>query len=50
MMGEGFAILPLSNEISAPISGTITLVSDSKHAIGLETEDGLEILVHMGLI
>lgn len=49
MMGEGFAILPSSDEMSAPISGTITLVSDSNHAIGLETEDGLEILVHMGI-
>lgn len=49
MMGEGFGTIPEIDEIYSPIKGRVTLISDSKHAIGFETEEGLEILVHMGI-
>ncbi|MFD2830978.1 PTS beta-glucoside transporter subunit IIBCA [Corticicoccus populi] len=49
MMGDGYAVQPDSDEISSPVSGRVTLISDTKHAIGIETDDGLEILVHMGI-
>lgn len=49
MMGEGFGIIPNTDEVYAPVNAKVTLISDSKHAIGFETEDKLELLVHMGI-
>ncbi|MHC5216015.1 PTS transporter subunit IIBC [Enterococcus sp. LJL128] len=49
MMGEGFAVDPESGTIYAPVAGKIVSVFPTKHAIGIETKDGLEVLVHMGL-
>ncbi|RSL36845.1 N-acetylglucosamine-specific PTS transporter subunit IIBC [Enterococcus durans] len=49
MMGDGFAVLPEANEVFAPISGTILNVFPTKHAIGIQTENGLEVLLHMGI-
>lgn len=49
MMGEGYAIEPLDGKIYSPINGKVTFISDSKHAIGIEDENGIEILVHMGI-
>lgn len=49
MMGEGFGVNPTSGEVVSPVAAEIMTVFPSKHAIGLVTEDGLEILVHMGL-
>ena len=49
MMGEGVAIMPHNGNIHAPIEGTVILVSDTKHAIGLRSSDGTEILIHIGL-
>jgi PTS system glucose-specific IIC component len=50
MMGEGFAVNPNENkEVASPVSGIVTSVFPSLHAIGLETAEGLEVLVHMGL-
>ncbi|MEG2938015.1 MAG: PTS glucose transporter subunit IIA, partial [Vagococcus sp.] len=50
MMGEGFAVNPNENkEVVSPVSGVVTSVFPSLHAIGLETAEGLEVLVHMGL-
>lgn len=53
MMGDGFTILPKDEEIvvSAPISGTIRVLPDSGHAIGIVSNDNpnLEVLVHIGL-
>ncbi|AVK64175.1 sugar permease [Lactobacillus sp. CBA3606] len=49
LMGEGFGIQPTSGQVYAPISGTITSVFKTKHAIGLTTPEGLEILIHIGL-
>lgn len=49
MMGDGFAVLPEANEVFAPISGTILNVFQTKHAIGIQTDNGLEVLLHMGI-
>lgn len=49
MMGEGVAVIPSTGNIHAPVDGTIMLVADTKHAIGIRAEDGTEILVHIGL-
>ncbi|GAB3057146.1 glucose PTS transporter subunit IIA [Salinicoccus sesuvii] len=49
MMGEGYAVEPKSNEIYSPVAGTVTMITDTKHAIGIETDDGIEVLVHMGI-
>ncbi|EOT32737.1 N-acetylglucosamine-specific PTS transporter subunit IIBC [Enterococcus durans] len=49
MMGDGFAVLPEANEVFAPISGTILNVFPTKHAIGIQTDNGLEVLLHMGI-
>lgn len=49
MMGEGFAVDPTEGRINSPVIGTVTAVFDTKHAIGIRMQNGLEVLVHMGL-
>lgn len=50
MMGDGLAIQPTGNTISAPCNGTITAVMDTtEHAVGITLDDGMEILLHVGL-
>lgn len=49
MMGEGFGIKPSEGEVVSPIDGKIDNVFPTKHAIGLKAENGLELLVHIGL-
>lgn len=49
MMGDGFAVVPSDNDIVSPVSGTVSSIFPTKHAIGLETAEGLEVLVHMGI-
>ena len=43
MMGEGFGLEPVSEKVVAPVSGKITMVADSKHAVGITTKEGLEV-------
>lgn len=49
MLGDGVAIVPTKGELYAPINGTIKMVYNTNHALGMETEDGTEILFHIGL-
>lgn len=49
MLGDGFAVKPSSNYIYAPVSGLITAVFSTKHAVGLKTEEGIEVLLHLGI-
>ena len=49
MLGDGFAIRPNTKEVYSPISGVVTSVFPTKHAIGLKSETGVEVLVHMGI-
>lgn len=49
MMGKGIAIKSEENTVHSPIKGTISMVTPTKHAIGLTSDDGIEILIHIGL-
>lgn len=48
-MGDGLGLTPTDNTVLAPVSGTISMIAETKHAIGITTKDGLEVLVHMGV-
>ena len=48
-MGDGFAVVPADTEIYSPITGVITMLAPSKHAIGIESKNGTEIMIHMGI-
>lgn len=49
MMGDGFAVIPATGEVTAPLSGKIVSVFPTKHAIGMQTAEKAEVLIHMGL-
>lgn len=49
MMGDGYSILPTDGNVYAPVNGKVTNVFETKHAISILSETGMEILVHMGL-
>lgn len=49
MMGDGFAVKPSNSQVVSPVSGVVQSIFPTKHAIGLLTPEGLEVLVHMGL-
>ena len=48
-MGDGITIIPTNGKIYAPVDGEIATVSETLHAYGFTTEDGMESLVHVGL-
>ncbi len=49
MMGDGIAILPEDGELLSPVDGEILQVFPTKHAVGIKTKSGMEILIHIGL-
>lgn len=49
MLGQGVAIEPTDNIIYSPIEGTVETIFETKHAIGLKSADGLELLIHIGM-
>lgn len=49
MMGDGFAVEPANGTVVSPVNGKVVNVFPTKHAIGLESEDGREILIHFGI-
>ena len=48
-MGEGFAVKPSEGSIYAPVSGKVTMLAETKHGIGITTNNGLEVLIHLGI-
>lgn len=48
-MGDGFAVVPKENKVFSPIDGKVVSIFPTKHAIGLVDEDGLEVLIHIGI-
>ncbi len=49
VVGEGVGIIPVKGEVVAPFDGQISMFFDTKHAIGLVSDDGVEILIHVGV-
>ncbi|EGA88505.1 PTS system N-acetylglucosamine-specific EIICBA component (EIICBA-Nag) (EII-Nag) [Planococcus donghaensis MPA1U2] len=49
MMGQGFAIMPTGNILYSPVDGRIVSVFPTKHAIGIQTDTGVDLLIHVGL-
>lgn len=49
MMGDGYAVEPSNGKVYSPVKGKVTSIFETKHAIGLLSDTGLEVLVHMGL-
>ncbi|NLJ18298.1 PTS glucose transporter subunit IIA [Globicatella sulfidifaciens] len=49
MMGDGYAVNPSTNTVVSPVDGTIQSVFPTKHAIGIKTASGIEVLIHLGI-
>lgn len=49
IMGDGMAIIPSNDIVVAPCDGKITVLPESKHAFGMVSDDGVELLVHIGI-
>lgn len=49
MMGDGVGFIPEKGEIVAPFDGTVKTIFPTKHAIGLESDTGVEVLIHIGI-
>ena len=48
-LGDGAAILPEDGKIYSPVNGTVASIAATNHAYGFQSEDGLDVLVHVGL-
>lgn len=49
ILGNGCGVKPTGEKVYAPVSGTITTVAETKHAVGMASDDGVEMLVHVGV-
>ena len=49
MLGDGIAIEPTSGQVVSPVDGTVSSVFPTKHAIGITSDEGVEILIHIGM-
>jgi len=48
-LGPCFGMRPESNSIKAPVSGTVTMIAATNHAVGITTDDGAQVMVHIGI-
>ena len=49
LMGDGAAVIPSDGTIYSPVTGTVTIAYETKHAYGIKSDDGAEVLIHIGL-
>ena len=49
MLGDGIAVIPHADKLYSPVNGTISMVYDTQHAIGILTDEGANILIHIGI-
>lgn len=49
ILGDGIAIIPTESQVLAPISGTIAQIAHTYHAIGITGDNGIDILIHLGI-
>lgn len=49
ILGKGFAVVPEEGKVYAPFDGTVDMIADTKHALGLKSDNGIELLIHVGL-
>ena len=49
MLGKGVAIIPSNGRVVAPVDGEISVLFETKHAVSIKSEEGIEILIHIGL-
>ena len=49
MLGDGIAVIPDENELRSPVEGTVTMIYETQHALGIHTALGTVILIHIGI-
>ncbi|MBR0247813.1 MAG: PTS glucose transporter subunit IIA [Synergistaceae bacterium] len=49
MLGQGCGIIPDNGTVFSPVNGEVVSIADSRHAVGIKSDDGAEILIHIGL-